>query len=244
MARSLSLTNPPMQGEDVKHAQTELNKYLGSHAPHLTVDGKFGSVTGQHCRVAKLHLGYPLNNCRRTYGTTLDSYLTGKRKPTKAMRSRAHKHRTFATNVDAIRKKIVANAKWGVEHAGSIHYEQARPIDGLHQPHKLPLHTDCSGFATDCYKWAGAPDPNGLGYSGYGYTGSLINYMHEIMKSQLHPGDLIAYGYFPGEHVVIYIGGGMCVSQGSEPDPREFSLEVMDGAMSGPTHYLRLPMWH
>jgi len=232
-----------MQGEDVKHAQTQLNKYL-VHGPKLHVDGHFGSVTGQHCRVAKLHLGYPLKQCRRTYGATLDAYLTGKKKPTKAMRKRAAKHRVFVTSIDAKRKLIVSNAHWGVQHAGSIHYQQSRPIDGLHQVRKLPLYTDCSGFVTDLYKWAGAPDPNGQGYNGYGYTGTLLNHMHKIMRSQLQPGDLIVYGYFPGVHVVVYVGNNKCISQGSEPDPREFTLEGMQHAFSGPTSYLRLPEWH
>jgi hypothetical protein len=191
-----------------------------------------------------LRLGYPRKECRRTYGATLENYLTGRKKPDQAFRARAREYEKRLHSVDGIRQKIVANAKWGVQHAGSIHYQQSRPIDGLHNPHKLPLYTDCSGFVTDIYKWAGAPDPNGLAYSGYGYTGSLINHMHSIMRSQLKPADLVAYGYFPGEHVVVFIGNDMCISQGSEPDPREFTLEGMQGAFSGPTHYLRLPAWH
>ena len=35
----------------------------------------------------------------------------------------------------------------------------------------LPLTTDCSGFVTVCYFLAGAPDPNGLDYSGEGLGG-------------------------------------------------------------------------
>ena len=74
---------------------------------------------------------------------------------------------------DAIRDE----ASWGVVHEAEIHYGQLRPIDGLATPHKLPLATDCSGFVTLCYKWAGAPDPNGRGYDGYGYTGTLLQHM-------------------------------------------------------------------
>ena len=37
----------------------------------------------------------------------------------------------------------------------------------------LPLTTGCSGFVTICFYEAGAPDPNGLDYSGLGYTGTL-----------------------------------------------------------------------
>lgn len=242
--RTLAITNPFMQGEDVRHAQTMLNKYLGTHAPHLAVDGKFGNVTGQNCRIAKLRLGYPKSQCHRTYGPTLDKYLTGKLKPKPSMVKRAKQRQSIATGVDKIRASIVANAKWGVAHAGSIHYSQSRPIDGLRQPHKLPLYTDCSGFATDCYKWAGAPDPNGLAYNGQGYTGSLLNHMTEIDKSQMKPGDLIVFGYFPGHHVVIYIGNGLCISHGGEGDPKQVPVSYEDSGFSGPTHYLRTPGWH
>ena len=239
--RTLALVNPHMHGEDVKHAQEHLNKYLGDKAPHLDVDGIFGSISGANCRQAKLHLGYPYNQCKRTYGQTLDRYLTGKLKPTDQMHKRStHRHKLYTHHTNT-REKIVANAKWGVQHAGEIHYEQRRPMDGLHYPHKLPLYTDCSGFVTDCYKWAGAPDPNGYGYNGQGYTGTLLNHMRQIMRSQLRIADLIVYGYFPGEHVVMFIGNDRCISQGSEPDPREFTLEGMQSAFSGPTHYLTLP---
>src|SRR5262252_2074000 len=236
--RTLALTNPHMHGEDVKHAQKQLNNYLKDKAAHLEPDGIFGSQSGANCKLAKLHLGYPTKQCKRTYGETLDRYLTKKLKPTPAMRKRAARRKKLFAHHHNVRAAIVAHAKWGVQHAGEIHYAQSRPMDGLFHVHKLPLHTDCSGFATLCYKWAGARDPNGLGYNGQGYTGTLLNHMREIRRAQLRPGDLIVYGYFPGEHVVIYIGGDMCVSQGSEPDPREFSLEVMDNAMAGPTHYM------
>jgi|SRR5215831_3183310 len=239
--RTLALTNPHMHGEDVKHAQQHLNHFLGKKAPHLTVDGIFGSVTGANCRLAKYNLGYPKKECRRTYGETLDKYLTGKMHPTPEMKKRIQVYRRQHKHHVNLRAKIVEHAKWGLHHAGEIHYAQLRPMDGLHQVHKLPLHTDCSGYVTLCYKWAGAPDPNGYGYNGQGYTGSLINNMRQIMRSQLRPADLIVYGYFPGEHVVIYIGGGMVISQGSEPDPREFTVDGMQHAFSGPTRYLTLP---
>jgi hypothetical protein len=242
--RTLALTNPHMHGEDVKHAQTQLNKYLGKKEAHLDVDGNFGSVTGTNCKLAKWHLGFTPKECRRTYGPVLDNYLTGKLKPTHAMRKRAKARAKRHRHHRQIRGVIVANAKWGLHHAGEIHYAQSRPIDGLFHPHKLPLHTDCSGYVTDCYKWAGAPDPNGNSYNGQGYTGTLLNHMSQISRSQLKPADLIVYGYFPGEHVVIYIGGGMCISQGSEADPREFTLEGMQNAFSGPTHYLTLRGLH
>src|SRR3974390_1632763 len=89
-----------------------------------------------------------------------------------------------------------------------IHYAQLRPIDGLGQPRKLPLSTDCSGFATLCYAWAGAPDPNGLGHPGGGWTGTLLEHMRAIGADGVQPGDLVVWGPPPGHHVAIVLERG------------------------------------
>jgi hypothetical protein len=127
----------------------------------------------------------------------------------------------------SLRTKIVAQGKWGVAHKAQIHYRQSRPIDGINRPHKLPLYTDCSGFVTLCYKWAGAPDPNGNGYNGSGYTGTLEAHMRHIPHSQLRPGDLLLW---KGKHVSLVIAAGrdpLLVSHGEEsgPYPIRFSAQ-------------------
>ncbi|MBN8466744.1 peptidoglycan-binding protein [Corallococcus exiguus] len=118
-----------------------------------------------------------------------------------------------------LRTKIVAEGLWGVANQDRIHYAQIRPIDGLRLPHKLPLDIDCSGFVTLCYKWAGAPDPNGNRYSGAGYTGTLEAHMLHIPLSQVQPGDLCLW---QGKHVSLVIQGGvdpLLISHGSEAGP-------------------------
>lgn len=60
------------------------------------------------------------------------------------------KHPDTAEDVESWASGVVAIANWGVAHEPQIGYERSRPIDGLNQPHKLPLQTDCSGFATLC----------------------------------------------------------------------------------------------
>ncbi|MHB8469552.1 MAG: Hint domain-containing protein [Gaiellaceae bacterium] len=60
---------------------------------------------------------------------------------------------------------------WVVEHEGLLvptGNSEMRPIP---LARTLPLTTDCSGFVTLCYHLAGAPDPNGRGYDGQGWTG-------------------------------------------------------------------------
>ncbi|WAS84590.1 MULTISPECIES: peptidoglycan-binding protein [unclassified Corallococcus] len=120
-----------------------------------------------------------------------------------------------------LREKIVAEGLWGVANQDQIHYAQIRPIDGLQLRHKLPLDIDCSGFVTLCYKWAGAPDPNGNRYSGAGYTGTLEAHMLHIPLSQVRPGDLCLW---QGKHVSLVIQGGedpLLISHGSEAGPYE-----------------------
>jgi peptidoglycan hydrolase-like protein with peptidoglycan-binding domain len=140
---------------------------------------------------------------------------------------------------EGIRGEIVANALFGVAHEADIHYEQLRPIDGIGDVHKLPLNVDCSGFATLCYNWAGAPDPNGLGYNGLGYTGTLLNHMDRIDRDAALPGDLVVIGPGSGDHVVIIVEAGsdpMVVSHGREAGPTRQRLSV-DGRE--PKRFLR-----
>ena len=125
-----------------------------------------------------------------------------------------------AKDAKAVRGKIVSYCEWGIANSGRIHYAQTRPIP-VAAPKKLPLVTDCSGFATLAYKWAGAPDPNGNKYSGAGWTGSLAANGKRVTVPQ--PGDLIIYGDAPTHHVVVYMyewhGAWVVCSHGQEIGP-------------------------
>lgn len=129
------------------------------------------------------------------------------------------------------RDLIVRFAHWGIVHNDQIHYNEIRPIPkvkfGLYP--KLPLTTDCSGFATMCYQYAGAPDPNGQKYDGEGYTGTLLSHGKKISKPQ--PGDIVVYGGGTGHHaaVVIAVNGAsnskiITASHGNENGPYEISV--------------------
>jgi hypothetical protein len=136
----------------------------------------------------------------------------------------------------SLRSEIVRNALWGVHRAGRIHYSQSRPIDGIGHKHKLPLSTDCSGFATDCLNWAGAPDPNGRHYDGYGYTGTMLLACQAVSRKAAEPGDLVVFGRAPGVHVVILVGDQrdpMVVSHGQEKGPLRVPLSVEVRAHAG-----------
>lgn len=135
------------------------------------------------------------------------------------------------------RDRIVAAAKWGVAHTAQIHYSEAAiRSQAVTQPFgKLPLTTDCSGFATCCYREAGLPDPNGLGYKELGYTGTLLDHAQKAGKivatAEALPGDLIVYGPGTGAHVAIVVEAGadpLTVSHGDEAGP-EYVRVSQDG---------------
>jgi cell wall-associated NlpC family hydrolase len=86
----------------------------------------------------------------------------------------------------------------------------------------LPLATDCSGFVTVCYFLAGAPDPNGRGYDGEGWTGTLLTHMTAIAPDDVQAGDVVVYGDYPGHHAAIVLEPGddpLLASHGQERGP-------------------------
>jgi hypothetical protein len=121
--------------------------------------------------------------------------------------------------VATLREKIVTAARWGIEHEPEIHYGEIRPIP---LRRSLPLTTDCSGFVTLCYYLAGAPDPNGSRYSGYGWTGTLLRHLTPIGPVDVRQGDIVVWGSYPGRHCAIVLEADddpLLCSHGQERGP-------------------------
>jgi len=128
------------------------------------------------------------------------------------------------------RQKMVKAAMHGYYVRDYMHYTQAAwtywssPYGRMYGVrHKvgftgIPRYEDCSSFATWVYWVSGKADPNGFGYNGYGFTGTLQAHGTKILWSNVKPGDLVFYGY-PTSHVAIYVGSGRVVSFGSEIGP-------------------------
>lgn len=152
----------------------------------------------------------------------------------------------------AVRATIVQHALWGVQHEPQIHYTMGAQRDDWLQagkrPPVLPLSTDCSGFVTLCYWWAGAQDPNGLGYRYLGYTGTLLAYCRHILPKQARVGDLIVYGPGTGHHVTIIVGAAQdgsleVVSHGSEAGPVRILNYEVAAFQPRPITFLRSPQF-
>jgi cell wall-associated NlpC family hydrolase len=121
---------------------------------------------------------------------------------------------------------IVQAAQRALSQKSRYTYRQYRPMASSLFDAFAYNHTDCSAFVTLCYKAGGAPDPNGFGYNGSGFTGTLWAHGNYIGKniSDGQPGDLAFFGLWPSPrgtpittHVGLYIGGGQIIEFGSNP---------------------------
>jgi hypothetical protein len=138
--------------------------------------------------------------------------------------------------VPALRPKIVAAARWGIANEPRIHYGELRPVPF---GRRLPLTTDCSGFVTLCYYLAGAPDPNGLGYSGQGWTGTLLDHLPRVAEPR--PGDIVVFGAYPGKHCAIALEAGpdpLLASHGMERGPVAIRLSAERAIQRAPVAWL------
>ena len=103
-----------------------------------------------------------------------------------------------------------------------LSYQERRPMV-LVRPPAWPPYMDCSTFVTLCYRDAGWPDPNGLRYDGYGYTGTLADHGVRVHLSQMAASDLVFYS--DPDHVTIAVGDGRVVSMGQPGEPVERSYD-------------------
>ncbi|MFN2627968.1 MAG: peptidoglycan-binding protein [Gaiellaceae bacterium] len=219
--RTLHLTNPLMTGPDVEELQQLLTKSAYGNFHPGTIDCEYGPATAAAVKQAKWALGYPDTKCDQAAGALLVDYLQGAPLPADHVARIAARKHDQAKSL-TVRKQIVENATWGIANESQIHYQQLRPIDALHEARRLALRTDCSGFSTLCYAWAGAPDPNGLAYCGAGYTGNLLHNMQRIPQGAVQPGDLVVWGAYPGHHVALVLEAGpdpLLCSHGQERGP-------------------------
>lgn len=136
------------------------------------------------------------------------------------------------------KKKVraaMANGLLRCEHSNpQIHYSQARPYHHLGISPEHGFTADCSSIVTWAFFWASdqsniaVRDPNGLGWNGYGYTGTLLNEnIHAVVPEdhKVFVGDMCLYGQpWHTKHVVICRQGGtratsIWTSHGSESGP-------------------------
>ncbi len=240
IAHALQLTNPLTSGADVTLAQELLTQNPFMNFQPGSIDGEYGPATAQAVRRAKFTLGYPDEKIDTVCGPALVGYLQGTPLPPD-YQQRSLERASSVGQQSALRQAIVGFARWGIANEQQIHYQQLRPIDGLAAPSQLPLRTDCSGFVTLCYKWAGAPDPNGLGFNGQGYTGTILKACHQIAQSAAQPGDLVVWGAPPGKHVALLleqVADPILCTHGQEKGPAAVSFSAENTYQKTPATWL------
>jgi Putative peptidoglycan binding domain/CHAP domain len=130
-----------------------------------------------------------------------------------------------------MRAKIKSAALYGYEMRSKIRYTQSGlRMEGVREkirPPDVPTWEDCSSFVTWLYWLAGAPDPNGLNYNGYGFTGTQIQHGHEVSRSAAKDGDLVFYGRSDAaiSHVAVIVTASNVVSHGSDPGPNYLGID-------------------
>jgi hypothetical protein len=123
-------------------------------------------------------------------------------------------------------------------HPAAVHYTQgARRWEGIRSGDRawrgeFPKHGDCSSSST-WWLWNGLTHyarfrhvdlVNGLHWQA-GYTGTQLLHGRSVIHLPYQRGDLVLYGTgWPGEHVAMYIGGGLVISHGSEAGPFKLSM--------------------
>jgi lysozyme family protein len=227
--RTLQLANPDMVGPDVEAAQTLLTTNAFGNFQPGTADGDFGQVTSDAVKRAKLALGFPQAQVNGTYGSVLDAYLRGENPLPPAYQATRQQRLAASSGEDAIRAQIVQWATWGVTNNARIAYSTGPTrFSALGTPGSLPLATDCSAFATLCYAWAGAPNPNSPGKydaAAGGFTGTLLAHCRHVPLAGTKPGDLVVWtspAKPNGSHAAIVVATGanpMLVSHGGDAGP-------------------------
>jgi hypothetical protein len=106
MKRRLILTTPMMKGQDVEFAQRLLKRH-GDYEGEI--DGEFGVLSAQASYRAQFRLGYakPMQG----FFTPLERYLTGKAKPTAAMKTRSAQRKKDKAKRSGLRLKALAEMK-------------------------------------------------------------------------------------------------------------------------------------
>lgn len=96
-----------------------------------------------------------------------------------------------------------------------IHYSQNRPMTHLGISPGTEFTCDCSGYVTSAFFWAEryttfpVRDPNGMGYNGYGYTGTLLSHNKKrnvpLSRDYFFVGDMAIFGpsLWNTKHVTI-----------------------------------------
>ena len=146
---------------------------------------------------------------------------------------------------EVAREKMGYWARWSVTNRQHFTYTEGASRWHMVQsnPGSLPQFADCSSFVTGLAKWAGASDPNGLGFR-YGYTGTLLKHCNGIEAAVARMADLVVFGPGTGSHAAFVLealphGDFYLVSHGKPGDPSRVLYSQMLAYFNGSSRFLR-----
>jgi len=141
--------------------------------------------------------------------------------------------------------------KWLIAKTPLIDYEQYRPmrtsrITEQHLSdlffHKQKISMDCSESVTLLCRLAGLSDPNGMGYNGYGFTGTMLTSLpHYTDPADADVGALVVFGPGTGDHVCMVLTPGsdpLLFSHGQDAGPLAVRFSVEKNAHRNPAVFL------
>src|ERR1041385_4705411 len=165
------------KGPDVLALQQALRKALAPHARN-TASGAYGSLTVRDVTAFKAKWSKDTDGhvAGALVWSHLDKYLGAQQKRLLQQARGLEAAQEKEDRETTIRRAIVAKAYWALANNGRYVYGQFRPMPASFQASDARDHIDCSTFVTLCYKAGGAIDPNGRGYDGLGYTGTLVSH--------------------------------------------------------------------
>lgn len=248
--RTLKFAKPLMHGNDVR----ELQKLL-----HVPVDGQYGTATAAGVYKRKVALGYAkpdhvAGDLFHTYltgkkkptaamakraaarkaklskvGTTSKTPKKAAEKPGALKATADHKMR--ATAEKTMRLLLSRESK---VHYAQIRLMRTRTITTYAQlvaalDTAAGVTMDCSESDTLIDRVSGGKDPSNNGFSGTGFTGTILAESPTITKSQLRVGDKVLFGPGDGHHICTVLEPGpdpLLFSHGQEKGPMAIRLSV------------------
>lgn len=136
------------------------------------------------------------------------------------------------------RREVISYCKLAEQYEQRWHYSQRRPYTGLGDAPQTHHVNDCSSYVALVFYWSGrhsmhtVRDPLNQHYSGWGYTGTSIDYLEEYPAGgSYRVGDIAFYGPSRSNttHMTVCRKGGtgdtaVWSSHGQEAGPQAVKL--------------------
>lgn len=229
--RDLRYRTPPMVGRDVFALQRALAeagvRQWGTKAHPFTAT--FGPGTRDHVKAFQRKRGLRVDG---EYGPATHRALS---RFYDAYGISLLNHVRVVTPVERAQAKLVTAAMCAYNDRAWIGYTQGPGRMYLVRNHikdpawlarRVFISEDCSSSATWLAYVAGVADPNGLGYNGYGYTGTQAVHGYRVYSDSAPIGAFNFYGGgLPYHHVTVRVSqGGRVFSHGSSIGPLLLNL--------------------